>query len=167
MTLFPRRLALVAALAIAALPAFARAADQHARWGLYAQLASGGAWVSKLSSGDTSLARYTWVRPGEVLRAEHRLAGTPFVTIETITPGPGADKLTISTKENDRDQPTASVVTLRLDGSAVEIFVGRNGNPERATYGPMGEGVYRARTEAQIGGAWREVWSSEITRLKE
>ena len=60
--------------------------------------------------------------------------GTPYITVETITPGP-AGKLTISTKDNDRDAPTVSEVVLRPDGTAVETFVGRNGNPERATDG--------------------------------
>ena len=167
MNVLARRFALAAALlALVVLPRASRAEEADTRWGLYAQLA-GGAWLTQLSSGDTSVSRYAWVRPGEVLRAEHRLAGTPYVTVETITPGPRPNTLTITTQENDRDRPTRSVVTLHPDGSAVETFVGRNGNPERATYGPLTAGRYSTQTEAQVAGVWREVWSSEITRLQE
>lgn len=162
------RLALAAL--VLAVPALAPAhlvwaAAPDARWGIYGQLAAGGAWTLKLSSGDTAIARYTWTRPGQELRVEHRLQGTPYVTVETVTLGPPG-KLIISTKENDRDQPTKSEVVLRPDGTAVETFVGRNGNRERATYGPVDKDRYHTRTESEIGGVWREIWSSEATRLR-
>ncbi len=144
----------------------ALAAASDPRWGLYAQLAEGGTWVDQLSSGDDSVTRYSWVKPGEELRAEHRLQGTPYVTVETIRPGAKPGTLTISTKENDRDAPTVSTVTLHADGTAVETFVGRTGHPERATYGPVTGDVYRLRTEARIDGVWREIWSSETRRVK-
>jgi len=143
----------------------ARAAE-HPLWGLYAQLAEG-TWRSQLSTGETSLARYRWIAPYQVLRAEHRLEGAPFTAEETITLGPQPGRLLIVTQENDRAEPTRSEVTLRPDGSAVETFIGPTGNPERATYTPLDGDHYSARTEARIGGAWREIWSSQISRVRE
>jgi hypothetical protein len=157
------RLALLAA-ALAAAPVLAHATEADPRWGIYGQLAAGGAWELKLSSGDTAIARYTWTRPGQELRVEHRLQGTPYVTVETVTLGPPG-KLVISTQENDRDKPTRSEVVLHPNGTAVETFVGRTGNRERATYGPVDKDRYLTRTESEIGGVWREIWSSEATRL--
>ncbi len=164
MTRTPRLL--LACFVAALLPGMAHAVEAGARWGLYGQLAAGGAWVHTLSTGGTAIARYTWVRPGEELRAEHQLQGTPLVTVETITPGPEAGRLTISTQENDQPGPTRSVVTLNPDGTAVELFTASNGVSGRATYSLLDADTYRAHTEAQVDGVWREIYSSEATRLK-
>lgn len=155
------------ALAVLALSsAFPAWAAEHPLWGLYARLAEG-TWRSQLSTGETSVARYRWIKPYETLRAEHRLEGAPFTAEETITLGPQPGRLQIVTKENDRPEPTRSDVILRPDGSAVETFIGPAGNPERATYTPVDGDHYSARTEARIDGAWREIWSSEISRVRE
>ena len=157
----------LAGLIAAVLPGLAHAAEADARWGLYGRLAAGGAWVHSLSTGGRAVARYTWVRPGEELRAEHRLEGTPLVTVETITPGAEAGTLAISTQENDQAGPSRSVVTLNPDGSAVELFVASNGVHGRATYSLDGAGAYHAHTEAEVDGVWREVYSSEGARLRD
>jgi hypothetical protein len=162
-----RALALAALVALAAAPpAFAqdRVQDLAARWGLYARLA-GSQWMSRMSTGDAAMIRYAWVERGRVLRAEHRLSGTPYVTTETISLGDAPGELMVVTVENDRATPARSVVSLNADGSAVERFVGRLGLPERATYTPLGPDRFRAVAEVQEAQGWREIWSSEITRL--
>jgi hypothetical protein len=162
-----RRLVLLGAAGAACLPALARAQDiDPGRWGFYAML-PGGTWTGRLSSGDTELNHYQWVRPNQVLRAEHRLAGTPFVAVETITPGPKAGQLLILTQENDRDEPTHSLVTLEADGSAVERFVGRTGRPERAIYTPVDDDHYRVSNEVSTDDGWREIWSIDVTRSRD
>ncbi|OYX36781.1 MAG: hypothetical protein B7Y99_00490 [Caulobacterales bacterium 32-69-10] len=155
-----------ACLAAALLPGLAHAAAADARWGLYAQLAAGGTWAHKLSSGAEAVARYTWVRPNEELRAEHRLQGGQSVTVETITPGAEPGTLTVMTKE-DEAAPTRSVVRLNADGTAVETFVASSGVNGRATYRMPDADHYEALTEGQIEGEWREVYASVATRVGE
>lgn len=165
MSRFPR-LAL-ACLAAALLPGLAHAAAADAaKWGLYAQLAAGGTWAHQLSSGANATARYTWVRPNEELRAEHRLQDGRGLTVETITPGAEPGTLVVMTKEDDAE-PTRSVVRLNDDGSAVESFVARNGTQARSTYSMSDADHYRALTEAQVDGEWRGVYASDAVRVAE
>lgn len=162
-----------AALAFAAailLPSLAHAAEANppkdARWGLYAQLAAGKTWAHELSSGSRATARYSWVRPGEELRAEHRLQGGQSVTIETITPGAEPGTLTVMTKEDDA-APTRSVVRLNADGTATETFVASTGVNGRSTYRMPDPDHYEALTEGQLDGEWKPVYASLATRVAE
>jgi hypothetical protein len=156
----------LAGLAAVLLPGLAHAAAADARWGIYGQLAAGGTWMHRLSSGATAVARYSWVRPNEELRAEHRLQGTDRVTIETITPGAEPGTLTVYTQDDDQPAAGRSLVRLQPDGSAVETFVASSGVNGRATYRMTGPGHYEAHTEAEVDGEWREVYASEATPLK-
>jgi hypothetical protein len=145
-------------------PSLVHAAAADAKWGLYADLAAGKTWAHELSSGARATARYTWVRPNEELRAEHRLNDGKAVTVETITIGPEPSTLVVMTKEDDAPA-TRSVVQLNEDGSATETFVAKSGVNGRSTYSMSDPAHYRAFTEAQVDGEWRGVYASDAVRV--